>query len=74
MKSDITDLTLKLNNDRPIKIKKLPSDNRFSNLVDIKNGWNNYYLVAFKNQKKSTINLLLENGPFSSDLLSYQKD
>ncbi|MEA1954979.1 MAG: hypothetical protein U9N02_00620 [Campylobacterota bacterium] len=74
MKSDIESVTLKINGSKPIKIKKLPAKNRFSNLAGIENEWNNYYLVAFKKQEKDTINLVLENGPYVSDLLVYQKE
>ena len=67
-----TDLRLKLNSKLPIKIKKLPKDNRFSHLVSIKSAWNKYYLVAF--EKEDTISLVLENGQSSSAALKYQKD
>ena len=74
MKSHNIDVKFRLNGDETIKIKKLPSNNRFTNLIDIQNNWNNYYLVSFNKQKKKTLNLLLENGLYSSDLLKYQKD
>lgn len=67
-----TDLKLKLNSKLPIKIQKLPKDNRFSHLASIKSSWNKYYLVAF--EQEDTISLLLENGQSSSAVLKYQKD
>ncbi len=73
-KTDSGNIKLKLNGQLPIKIKKLNSNNRFTSLIKTKNSWNSYYLVAFKKQDKKTINLLLENYPYVSDLLSYQKD
>ncbi len=74
MKSDAIDAKFKLNGDEAIKIKKLPSNNRFTNLIDMQNSWNSYYLIAFKKQEKKSLNLLLENGQYVSDLLKYQKD
>ncbi|MCK4974257.1 MAG: hypothetical protein KAR81_03310, partial [Sulfurimonas sp.] len=67
-----TDLKLKLNSKLPIKIQKLPKDNKFSHLASIKSSWNKYYLVAF--EQEETISLLLENGQSSSAELKYQKD
>lgn len=67
-------LTLKLNKQLPVKVKQLPAENKFSHLVNKNNQWNKYYLVAFKEQKVSTLNLVLENYPFSSAELKYQKD
>ncbi len=67
-------IILKLNNQKPIKIKKLPAENRFTHLVSIKNGWNSYYLIAFDKHDNNDISLVLENGQFFSDPLSYQKE
>lgn len=67
-----TDLRLKLNSKLPIKVQKLPKDNRFSHLVSVKSNWNKYYLVAFK--QEDTISLVLESGQSSSVALKYQKD
>jgi hypothetical protein len=67
-----TDLILKLNDELPVKIEKLPKDNQFSHLADIKNDWNHYYLVAFK--KSDALNLVLENGNSSSAVLKYKKE
>jgi hypothetical protein len=67
-------LTLKLNSKLPVKIKQLPHDSQFSDLVSTKNGWNRYYLVAFKKESSKKLSIVLENGQFSSDSLIYQKD
>ncbi|WP_310441485.1 hypothetical protein [Sulfurimonas sp.] len=67
-----TDLKLKLNSQLPVKIEKLPDENKFSHLADTKSNWNQYYIVTFK--KASTINLVLENGNSSSAILKYKKD
>jgi len=74
MKEDNKNLNFKLNNFLPIKIKKLPTKNRFTKLINIQNSWNNYYLIAFKKQEKKFLNLSLENNQYISDLLKYQKD
>jgi len=71
--SDIK-LTLKLNSKLPIKIKQLPHANKFSDLVATKSEWNRYYLVAFENEQKKELSIVLESGRFSSDPLIYQKD
>jgi len=74
MKSNDIDAKFRLNDENTIKIKKLPANNRFTNLIDMKNSWNSYYLVAFNKQEKKSLNLLLENGQYISDPLMYQKD
>ena len=68
------ELTLKLNNKLPIKMKKLSNNNKFSDLVAVKSKWNRYYLVAFKEESSKKLSIVLENGQFSSDPLIYQKD
>ncbi len=67
-----SDLRLKLNSKLPIKVEKLPEENQFSHLVDIKSDWNQYYIVSF--EQAGTINLVLENGKSSSALLKYRKE
>lgn len=72
-KDDIeTALKIKLNSKLPIKILKLPEENRFSHLVDIKNSWNKYYLIAF--ERSDSLNLTLENGEASSGVIKYKKE
>ena len=70
---DKLELSLKLNNELPIKIKQLPNKNKFSHLTFIKSDWNKYYLVAFKKQAEKSISLVLESCQSSSDSLIYQK-
>lgn len=67
-----SDLKIKLNSKLPIKLQKLPRENKFSHLVSIKSDWNKYYLITFSKEDK--INLVLENGQSSSAVLKYQKD
>jgi len=66
-------LNLTLNGEKPVKIKQLPNKNKFSHLTFIKSDWNKYYLVAFRKQEKSSINLVLENGQSFSAPLEYHK-
>ena len=63
-----------LNKKLPLKIKKLSTDNRFSNLIKMKNGWNNYYLIAFDTQKEKSLNLIFQSGQYFSDQLIYLKE
>lgn len=67
-----SDLKLKLNSKLPVKIEELPENNRFSHLVDTKNNWNRYYIVAF--EQSDIINLVLEDTNSSSTVLKYKKD
>ncbi|WP_294964346.1 hypothetical protein [Sulfurimonas sp.] len=67
-------LTMKLNGNLPVKIKKLDSNNKFSHLVSVNSKWRKYYLVAFKREVKNKINLVLETDLSSSEELTYQKD
>ncbi|MFT7004683.1 MAG: hypothetical protein ACJAWW_002048 [Sulfurimonas sp.] len=66
-------LTLKLNNKLPLKIKKLDSKNKFSHLASVNSEWNQYFLIAFEEEKTNKLSLVLENGQSSSDSLVYQK-
>jgi hypothetical protein len=64
----------RLNNKTPISIKELKKTNEFSYLTPIHNGWNKYYLVKFKEDKKSKINFIIEDGDFKSKIMTYDKD
>lgn len=66
-------LTIKLNDKLPIKVKKLSNENNFSYLASVKNEWQRYYLLAYKKDVNSTLNLVLESGQSSSDKLVFQK-
>jgi len=67
-----SDMMLKLNSELPIKVERLPAQNRFSHLVDTKNEWNQYYLVAFK--QSASISLVLEDSNSSSSAIKYKKE
>ena len=73
LKTD-NNLQYKLNGALPLKIKKLNQNNRFADLIDVKNNWNSYYLITFKKQDKNELKFIFENYPFVSDLLVFQKD
>ncbi|PNV83510.1 MAG: hypothetical protein C0627_05315 [Sulfurimonas sp.] len=66
------DMRLKLNSKLPLKVEKLPQENQFSHLVDTKNDWNQYYLVAF--EQSDTINLTLDDNTSSSRVIKYKKE
>jgi len=68
------EMTLRLNGNLPVKIKKLPHANKFSDLIATQNEWNDYYLVAFKKEQSKKLSLTLESDLFFSDFLIYQKD
>ncbi len=68
------ELTMKLNNKLPVKIKELSHDNKFSNLALVKSKWRRYFLVAFESEDENELSLVLESGQSSSDALVYQKD
>ncbi len=62
-----------LNDKEPISIKELPSTNEFTELISIDNKWSRYYLVKFPKQSDK-INFVLKNGPYTSDILKFEKD
>lgn len=66
-------LTIFLNNNSPMKLKELDSQNRFYKLSASKNEWNRYYLVSFATKGKR-LTLKLENDQSFSVSLKYQKD
>lgn len=71
-----SDMKLKLNSELPIKVERLAAENRFSNLVDTKNEWNQYYLVAFN--PSETIELVVEDfedsNSSSTAAIKYKKE
>ncbi|TKI69865.1 hypothetical protein FCU45_04440 [Sulfurimonas crateris] len=70
-----SDMKLKLNSELPIKVERLATENRFSHLVDTKNEWNQYYLVAFN--PSETIELIVEDFEDSNSVaavIKYKKE
>jgi len=62
-----------LNNREPISVKELPSTNEFTELTSVDNKWSKYYLVKFEKQDDK-LSFVFENGPYSSDILKFEKD
>jgi len=62
-----------LNNDEAISVEKLQRVNEFTDLTSIETKWNSYYLVSFE-KKSDILNFSFQSGPFSSDLLTFEKD
>jgi len=62
-----------LNNQEPTKIEKLTPFNKFTHLMHTKEKWSEYYLVVFPKQGDK-LNFVLKNGPYSSNLLRFEKD
>ncbi len=67
------ELRFLLNDKAPISIKELPSKNEFTELTSIDNEWSKYYLVKFAPQE-DMLNFVFETGPYSSDILKFEKD
>lgn len=68
-----TELSMKMNGEIPLKLKKLSKINNFTHLVDVKSDWNKYYLATFA-KSGDDINLVFESDQSSSVALKYQKD
>ncbi|MCW8895168.1 hypothetical protein [Sulfurimonas sp.] len=68
-----TELSMTMNGEAPLKLKKLSKINNFTHLVDVKSDWNKYYLATFANSGDD-INLVFESDQSSSVVLKYQKD
>ena len=68
------DLQLMLNEDKPLKIKQLSHNNRFSHLSGTQSEWSRYYLVAFQEQSENTLSLVLKNGKYSSQNIVFRKN
>jgi len=62
-----------LNDKEPVSVKELPSTNKFTELTSISNEWSKYYLVKFAKQDDK-LSFVFENGPYSSDILRFEKD
>ncbi|NPA59619.1 MAG: hypothetical protein GXO30_04020 [Epsilonproteobacteria bacterium] len=65
---------IKLNNKTPLSVKKLSNVNEFSGLTSTYNQWNSYYLVKFKEEKRSQIVFMLKDKDIKSDEIIYYKD
>ncbi len=68
------ELIISSNGQKPLKIKTLPHDNKFTRLLPMQSEWATNYLVSFDNNKKKGINMLIESGQFSSGQLNYSRE
>lgn len=72
--SDVqSDLKLTLNSELPIKVEKLPKENKFSHLIDRKNDWTDSYVVVFE-RAESMILFIEDNQSSSATALRYKRD
>ena len=62
-----------LNKIEASSIEELQSSNMFTELTSVDDNWNKYYLVRFPKQGDK-LNFVFENGPYSSDILKFEKD
>ena len=74
-KRDIHDIgyTLTLNGKEPVEMEELPEKDLRRELIPIRNTWNRYYLVKYKNFSEGVLTLALENNQTGKVVLNYQK-
>ena len=68
------DLIILSNGQKPLKIKSLPHNNKFTRLLPMQSEWAKNYLVSFDNNEKEGVNISIESGQFSSGQLNYSTD
>ena len=73
LKNKNYDFRFLLNGEEPQSLTELPSTNQFTELTSIDNEWSKYYLVKFAKQEDK-LSFVFENGPYSSDILKFEKD
>ena len=74
LKDAYENLSITSNKQKPLKIKTLPHDNKFTRLLPMQSEWAKNYLVSFDNNEKAGVNLSIESGQFSSGQLNYLRD
>ena len=62
-----------LNEVEASSVEELQPSNKFTELTSVDDNWNKYYLVRFPKQDDK-LNFVFENGPYSSDILKFEKD
>lgn len=74
-KRDLKDIgyALTLNGKEPMEIEELPEKDLRRSLMPVRNTWNRFYLVKYKNFSEGTLALALENNQTGSVVLNYQK-
>ena len=67
-KERLNDFNITLNEQEPLEVKKLPPNNDYTNLLDIKNDWSHYYLIEFDRSDAKNLKLQIElkNGAKAS--------
>lgn len=58
--STLEDANITLNNQPPIKIKKLDNDHKLLQNLPLKNSWATYYMMKFQYSKKKVVTLRFE--------------
>lgn len=56
----IADANITLNNQKPLKVKKLESDDKRLKDIPLLNSWSSYYLLKFKHINKKSVKLKFE--------------
>ena len=74
-KRDIHDIGyhLTLNGQEPVEMEELGEKDLRRNLIPVRNTWNRFYLIRFKNFSEGVLTLALENNQTGSVVLNYQK-
>lgn len=58
----------------PIEATELDEDNKLRRTMPIRNQWNHYYLVRYKEVNASTLTLSFENDQYGKAQLTFQKE
>jgi len=72
-KHDNDNIKFLLNENAPLKVEELESDNMFTHLTSFKAEWSRYYLVAFK-VEDTNLSFSVKNAQFSSNKLIFEKE
>jgi len=74
-KRDIHDIgyALTLNGKEPVEMEELPEKDLRRELIPVRNTWNRFYLVKYKNFSEGVLTLALENNQTGKVVLNYQK-
>jgi len=57
-----------------IEITELDEDNKLRRTMPVRNQWNHFYLVRYKENNESSIQLKFENDRYGKALLTFQKE
>lgn len=59
---------------QPIDTQELDEDHKLRRTMPVRNQWNHYYLLRYKETNASKLELLFENDQYGKVLLSFQKE